>query len=151
MANYGKFVPDFNGVSGIYTISLDLFLFFLFLKISIELSIVCIFRNISFQSHNTDLNKISQFCLAWGGGIPACLAGGIPAGPHQEGVSRPTPRGVSRSTPGGSPGPQPGGPPAPHLGGGCIPACIEADPPPWMATAAGSTHPTGMHSCLDLL
>ena len=29
----------------------------------------------------------------------------------------------------------------------CIPACTEADPPQLMATAAGSTHPTGMHSC----
>ena len=31
---------------------------------------------------------------------------------------------------------------------GCIPACTETDPPPPMATAAGGTHPTGMHSCL---
>ena len=36
------------------------------------------------------------------------------------GVSRPTPR-------------------------GCVPAFTEADPPP-TATAAGGTHPTGMHS-----
>ena len=50
--------------------------------------------------------------------------------PTPVGVSRPTPRGVSRPTP----------------GGGCIPACSEADPP-WTATAMGSTHPTGMHSC----
>ena len=27
------------------------------------------------------------------------------------------------------------------------PACTEADTPPWMATAAAGTHPTGMHSC----
>ena len=44
------------------------------------------------------------------------------------GVSRPTHGEVSRPTPGGS-----------------IPACTEADPP--TATAAGGTHPTGMHSC----
>ena len=106
-------------------------------------------------------------------GIPACLAAGLGGwyprlpcrfpGPHPGGklrgsgrgglqahtqgklrgiwpvgVSRPTPkggvegdlaRGVSRPTPGGS-----------------IPACTEADNPP-MATAAGGTHPTAMHSC----
>ena len=71
---------------------------------------------------------------------------------HALQVSRPTPRGevegsgwgglqahtpgVSRPIPRGSPGPHPGG---------CIPACTEADPP--MATAVGSTHPTGMHAC----
>ena len=56
---------------------------------------------------------------------------------------------------GGSPGPHPGGKlrslargsPGPHPGGLCIPACTEADPP-WMATAVGSMHPTGIHSCL---
>ena len=46
---------------------------------------------------------------------------------------------------GGSPGPHPGRSPGPHPGGVCIPACTEADPP--MATAVGSMHPTGMHSC----
>ena len=30
---------------------------------------------------------------------------------------------------------------------GCIPACTEADTPQQTATAAGSMHPTGMHSC----
>ena len=60
--------------------------------------------------------------LAWGG-----------FSRHTPGVcvSRPKSRGVS-------PGPHPGG---------CIPACTEADPPPPTATAAGGTHPTGMHSC----
>ena len=29
----------------------------------------------------------------------------------------------------------------------CIPACTEADTPQQTATAAGGTHPTGMHSC----
>ena len=52
------------------------------------------------------------------------------------------------------PGPHPGGEvegtgqggiAGPHPEG-CIPACTEADPTP-MATAAGGTHPTGMHSC----
>ena len=47
---------------------------------------------------------------------------------------------------GGSPGPYWGGSPGPHLGR-CIPACTEADPPQLTATAAGGTHPTGMHSC----
>ena len=51
--------------------------------------------------------------------------------------------------------------------GGCIPACIGADPPlarhhppgrhpPWIntpatATAEDVTHPTGMHSCFNLV
>ena len=35
--------------------------------------------------------------------------------------------------------------PGPHQRG-CIPACTEEDPP--TATAAGGTHPTGMHSCV---
>ena len=47
----------------------------------------------------------------------------------------------------------PGGVPAPGgclvrgvclLPGGCL---VETVPTPGMATAAGSTHPTGMHSC----
>ena len=33
-----------------------------------------------------------------------------------------------------------------HTQGWCIPACTEADNPS-TATAAGGTHPTGMHSC----
>ena len=73
-------------------------------------------------------------CLAVGiqrGGIPACLAG-FQAHTQRE-VEGDLARGVSRPTPRGS-----------------IPACTEADPPP-TATAAGGTHPTGMHSCLFLL
>ena len=77
--------------------------------------------------------------------------------PCMVGGSRPTPReklrGLTKGSPGphsgGSPGPHPGGLQANTRGGGlCIPAYIEADPPPpWTATAVGSTHPTGMHSC----
>ena len=55
-----------------------------------------------------------------------------------EGVSRPTPRGKLKGLAWGVSRPTPGG---------CIPACSEAHPPPWTATAAGGTHPTGMHSC----
>ena len=55
--------------------------------------------------------------------------------------SMPCSRGVSRPTPGGG-----GGFPGPHPGG-CIPACTEVDLPPWTATDADGTHPTGMHSC----
>ena len=69
-------------------------------------------------------------------------------------------QGVSRPTPGGSPGQHPGdlqthtwvvsrptlGCLQAHTWG--IPACTEADTPQQMATAAGSMHPTGMHSCL---
>ena len=76
----------------------------------------------------------------------------------REGVFRPTARGeVEGSGQRGSPGPYPGGLQAhtqgglhAHTGGGGgvhIPACTEADTPPWTATATGGTHPTGMHSC----
>ena len=80
-------------------------------------------------------------------------------GPHPEGevegdlaggVSRPTPKGKLRGIwPGGwSPGPHLRGGLQAHTQGGAIPACTEADPP--RATAAGSMHPTGMHSCYTL-
>ena len=68
---------------------------------------------------------------------------------HALQVSRPTPRGevvgsgqgVSRPTPRGSPGPHPGG---------VYPSMYLGRPRPLAATAAGSTHPTGMHFCSDL-
>ena len=107
--------------------------------------------------------------MSWsGGGILACLADfqahtqGEVEGSGQEGVSRSTHKeevegsslwGSLGPHQCGSPGPHPGGSPGPHLGGlqahtrGCIPACTEADP--LMATAAGGTHPTGMHSCFQ--
>ena len=69
----------------------------------------------------------------------------------------PHPRGKLRGIwPGGSPGPHPGGVCSqggkyllwgvPSLGGLLPGGGVET--PPIMATAAGSTHPTGMHSCL---
>ena len=36
-----------------------------------------------------------------------------------------------------------------HTWGVCIPTCTDATPPLQTATAVGSTHPTGMHSCLS--
>ena len=61
----------------------------------------------------------------------SCYPGqGFAAGPLLGGVSRPTP----------------GGGPQAHNQEGGIPACTEADTPQ-TATAAGGTHPTGMHSC----
>ena len=33
---------------------------------------------------------------------------------------------------------------------GCIPACTEADTPQQTTTAAGGTHPTGIHSCFTM-
>ena len=91
------------------------------------------------------------------------------------GVFKPTTRGKLRGLAGGSPGPHPGGKlrglaggsqvphpegPGSHRKGGlqahtlgrvCIPACTEADTPlpEQTATAAGGTHPTGMHSCFQ--
>ena len=83
-----------------------------------------------------------EFCSQWGGGkFP---------GPH--------PRGKLKGLVGGSPGPHLGGYPSLRWGGwspgpgpgGCIPACTEADTPQQTGTAAGGTHPTGMHSCVTL-
>ena len=73
----------------------------------------------------------------WGGGISRPIPRGKLRGLA---ISRPTPRGevegsgwgVSRPTPGGSSGP--------HLGGVC---------PGRYEQQAGSTHPTGMHSCFN--
>ena len=31
--------------------------------------------------------------------------------------------------------------------GGLVPGGVPGGDPPWTATAAGGTHPTGMHSC----
>ena len=67
------------------------------------------------------------------GGIQAHTGGGSP-GPHPGRVGlQATPGGeVSRPTP----------------GGGSVSFHARINPPP-MATAAGGTHPTGMHSCRD--
>ena len=85
------------------------------------------------------------------GGIPACLCRS-PV-PQPRGELRGLARGVSPvPTWGGlqvhSCGRGLQGAPGPHLGGIGIPACTEADPPQ-TATAAGGTHRTGMHSCLN--
>ena len=116
--------------------------------------------------------------LAWGvsrptpkGWVEGSGLGGSP-GLHPGGswgvrpgeVSRPIPRGgswgvwsgVSRPTPGRVSRPTPGGCLQAHTWGGLqadtqgsIPGCTEADSPhEQMATAAGGTHPSGMHSCL---
>ena len=88
--------------------------------------------------------------LAGGRGSPGSHLGGGISRLTPGGVSRPTPRGVSRPTPGevlqvhtqgGFSRPTPWGD---------ISACTEADPPS-MATAAGGTHPTGMHSCSSVV
>ena len=67
----------------------------------------------------------------WGGLVPACLAGfqahtqgGSLGGSGRGGVSRPTAKG--------------------EVEGDLVQANL---PPPMTATAAGGTHPTGMHSC----
>ena len=103
--------------------------------------------------------SVSHSVHGVGSGIPACLAGlqGGGVSQHALQISRPTPKGevegsgwgVSRPTPRGSPGPHPGGSPGPHLGG-CITACTEVDTC-LTATAAGGTHPTGMHSCWQFI
>ena len=68
-----------------------------------------------------------------------------------QGGLRSTPRGVSRPTPRGSPGSHLGGSPGPHPGACVSQHALRQTPPPppkQTATAAGGTHPTGMHSCL---
>ena len=85
-----------------------------------------------------------------GRGIPACLADGIPAcltglqgcvcvypcmscrfpGPHPRGSLRGLAKGISRFIP-----------------RGVHPSMHWCRPPQLMATTAGGTHPTGMHSC----
>ena len=64
------------------------------------------------------------------GGLQAHTQGGELKGLAWGGVSTPTPRGRS---------------PGPHLGDNL--ACTEADTPQQTTTAAGGTHPIGMHSC----
>ena len=51
---------------------------------------------------------------------------------------------------GGCPGPGPGGCPGPGPGGVSQHALRQTLPPKQTATAADGTHPTGMHSCLDI-
>ena len=101
---------------------------------------------------------VSVILFTGGGWYPSMHFGWYPSMPcsrsrgggvtqHALQVSRPTPRWeVEGSGQDGSPGPHPGGVSRPTPGG-CIPACPEADTPQETATAAGGTHPTGMHSC----
>ena len=65
-------------------------------------------------------------------------------------VSRPTPSGEAEGSGQGVSRPRPRGVQA-HTGGRAVyPRMHWGRPPPlWTATAAGSTHPTGMHSCFD--
>ena len=72
--------------------------------------------------------------------VSFCPRGGGSPGPHLEGEG-----GRLRGLAGGSLHVHT------HGGGGCIPTCTEADTPQQMATAAGGTHPTGMHSCFLLI
>ena len=77
--------------------------------------------------------------LFTGGGIPACIVGGIPAylaaglwgvvSQHALHVSRPTPREKLRGLARGVSRPTPGGVSRPTPTEVCIPACTEADPP----------------------
>ena len=125
-----------------------------------------IFHASIFTTHKWSCGKLCfygclWFCSQGGGWYPSmhCRS----RGPHPGGKLRHLAWGVSRPTPRGSPGPHLGASPGTHLGvsrhtpGGSpgtdlggIAACTEADTPPsqQMATAAGSTYPTGMLSCL---
>ena len=105
--------------------------------------------------------------LGGGGGIPACLASGIPVylaglqgwgwfpimpcrspGPHPGGSIRSLSGGVSRPTPRGEVvGSGQGGLQAHTWEGSISQHALRQTPPQLTATAAGGTHPTGMHSC----
>ena len=87
--------------------------------------------------------------------VSVCPQGGV-VSQHALQVSRPTPRGeVEGSGLGGSPGPHPGGSSGTHVGegvsrptpGGVSQHALRQTPPQQTTTAAGGTHPTGMHSC----
>ena len=89
--------------------------------------------------------------LFTGGAIPACIAGGIPAylaAGIQGGA-------IPAYIAGGIPAYIAGGIPvclAAGLGGGGGSApggCLVETPLPGTTSAAGGTHPTGMHSCLQ--
>ena len=85
-------------------------------------------RKRSFGQGNIFTSMCQEFCPRGGGVIPACIAGGIPAclaAGLQVGLL------------------PVGGVPAP---GGSAPGGAWWRPP-GTATAAGGTHPTGMHSC----
>ena len=71
-----------------------------------------------------------------GSGLRGCLQAHIQGGlqAHIWGILQAHTGGVSRPTPGGD-----------------IPACTEADPAQQTATAAGGTHLTGMHPCLQII
>ena len=71
------------------------------------------------------------------------LAGGLSPGPHPGGKLRGLAGGVPRLTSGGwvsTPTPR-----------GVYPSMQWGRPPQQMATVAGSTHPTGMHSCYSCI
>ena len=88
--------------------------------------------------------------LAWGRGVSRPTPGGKLRGLAWGGLQAHTQRGFQAHT-WGSFQPTPGGSPGPHLGGWWISqhALRQAPPTPshQTATAAGSTHPTRMHSC----
>ena len=98
----------------------------------------------------------------WYPSMPCRSPGGWVVSQHALQVCRPTPRGevegsglggFSRPTPRGEVGSGQRGSPGPHLGGlqahtwGVSQHALRQTPPLQMATAMGSTHPTGMHSC----
>ena len=94
--------------------------------------------------------QVSVILFTGRGGIPACLAGGIPA--CLAGLW-----GVYPSMPCRFRGPQSRGglegsgwggvSPGPHPGGGGVSQHALRQTPQLTSTAAGGTHPTGIHSC----
>ena len=111
-------------------------------------------------------NKLCEFYVftpvyhsVQGKGVSRPTPRGEVGGLVKVGVSRPTPRGRLGGLARGSPGPQlggggwgvwPGGS-RPRSGGRGVGSqhALRQTPPQQRATAAGSMHPTGMHSCLE--
>ena len=83
------------------------------------------------------------------GGRLRGLAGGV-SRPTTRGVSRPTPRGELGSLARGVSRPTPRGVSRPTTRGVVSQHALRQTPSQLMATAAGGTHPTGMHSCLKI-
>ena len=116
-------------------------------------------RGRSLEQGNILCGVCQEFCSQGGGWIPACIAGGIPAslaaglqgGSIQACLTDGIPASLAAGLHGGSPGPHPGGSGSlgPHPRGGVSQHALRQTPP-WTATAAGGTHPTGMHPCLFL-
>ena len=85
--------------------------------------------------------SVILFTGGWYPSMPCSSPGGV-VSQHALQVSRPTPRGSLRGLARGVSRPTPRGVSRPH------PGVVSRPNPQQMSTAAGGTHPTGLHSCV---